>query len=197
MRRRSRRPFRAPLACAALFLLAAAVSATSVIAPTFNELVDGSREIFVGTTLSRSSQWVETRDGRAIVTLITFTVEESLKGGLQTQTSLEFLGGTVEGVTMAVADMPQFAVGDRDVLFVGDRNAVRPLIGFMHGRFRVLSAGTRGVDTVRMHDGLPLSATAGIGRTAMPGLRGAPGLALADFKAEILARVRVSARRIQ
>lgn len=195
MRRRSRRSFRAPLSCAALVLLAAAVSATSVIAPTFNELVDLSREIFVGKTLSRSSQWVDTRDGRAIVTLITFTVEESLKGGLQTQTSLEFLGGTVEGMTMTVADMPQFAVGDRDVLFVGDRNAVSPLIGFMHGRFRVLR-GTQGVDTVRMHDGLPLSATAGIGRTATPGLRGTAGLALADFKSEILSRVRVSAGRV-
>ena len=81
MRRRSRRHVRAPLSCAALFLLTAAVSATSVIAPTFNELVDGSREIFVGKTLSRSSQWVDTRDGRAIVTLITFAVEESLKRG--------------------------------------------------------------------------------------------------------------------
>ena len=33
--------------------------------------------------------------------------------------SLEFLGGSVGDETMGVAEMPQFNVGDRDVIFVG------------------------------------------------------------------------------
>jgi hypothetical protein len=90
-------------------LLAAQTAfATTVIPPTFDELVANSREIFVGRVVSRESQWVESRDGRMIVTLVTFVVETSIKGGLQTQTSLEFLGGTVNDQTMTVAGMPQF-----------------------------------------------------------------------------------------
>src|SRR5690242_8243736 len=102
-----------PLACAlALTLLARSSPATTVIAPTFDELVVESQEIFVGRVVSRESRWVEARDGRMIVTLVTFAIDDSLKGGLQTQTSLEFLGGTVGDTTMNVGEMPQFNVGD-------------------------------------------------------------------------------------
>jgi hypothetical protein len=171
--------------------------ATSIIPPTFDELVDSSREVFLGRTVSRSARWIDSRDGRAIVTLVTFAIEESLKGDLQTQTSLEFLGGTVGDVTMGVADMPQFVVGDRDVLFVGNRNAVSPIVGFMYGRFRIVRDAVRGVDTVRMSNGLPLQATAAIGRPMPSSLSGVQSLSLSDFRTAILARLRAQRGRAQ
>jgi hypothetical protein len=174
----------------AALLVAHTAFATTVIPPTFDELVAGSREIFVGRVVSRASQWVENRDGRMIVTLVTFAIEASLKGGLQTQTSLEFVGGTVNDMTMTVAGMPQFSVGDRDVLFVGNRNAVSPLIGLMYGRFRVLRDARRGIDTVRMHDGSPLLSTTVLGRAATPALRTTGSLSLSDFQSEILTKIR-------
>jgi hypothetical protein len=47
----------------------ASLRATVVVPPTFAQLVDGAREIFVGEVVSRQSRWVTTSDGPAIVTL--------------------------------------------------------------------------------------------------------------------------------
>ncbi len=181
---------RVSVTVAFLSTLAYPLSATTVFPPTFDELVAGAREIFIGQVVARQSHWVDTREGRAIVTLVTFSIEESLKGGLQTQTSLEFLGGTVGDVTLHVAEMPEFRVGDHDLLFVGNRNAVSPIIGFMHGRFRIAFDPIRGVATVRQHNGRALVSTASLGRAEAPTLSAVPSVALADFRTAILARVR-------
>jgi hypothetical protein len=43
-----------------------------------DELVTGAETIFVGTTVDRRSEWEVTREGRTIVTLVTFDVHEVL-----------------------------------------------------------------------------------------------------------------------
>lgn len=177
----------------ALALLAgmAPLQATVVIAPTFEQLVDGAREIFVGEVVSRESQWVNTAGGPTIVTLVTFSIVEGLKGGLLTQTSLEFLGGTVGETTLEVSGMPEFRVGDRDVVFVGARNAVSPLVDFAYGRVRIVRDAT-GIDSVRLHDGRPLVATASMTR---PGSAGARSLAFAAFRTQVLARLSTTGQK--
>ena len=169
--------------------VAAPVSATTVVPLTFDELVQNAREVFIGEVVSTHSAYADTREGRAIVTLVTFRVDDALKGGLQTQTSLEFLGGTIGDVTMAIAGMPEFRVGDRDVVFVGNRSEASPVVGMMQGRFRVMRDPIRGVDTVRGYDGRAVATLADIGRPRRFSMRPVASLTLSEFRAAILTRI--------
>ena len=184
----------AALLCVAL---AAVPRAASVVAPTFDGLVTRARTVFVGETVDVSSRWVSTGSGRAIVTVVTFKVLRTLKGELGAQTQLEFLGGTVGEYRMEVPGIPRFRVGDEDVLFVDDRGQpVSPVVGFMHGRFRVLEEPGTGRRSVARHDFSPLTSVAEIGAAApvtapspaRPAARRA--LALSEFEHEITRAVR-------
>src|SRR5438874_13816532 len=69
-----------------LILLAAIIAfvpcgrATTVIPPTFDELVDQAQVIFQGKVTEVRSQWTGEGAQRYIVSYVTFRVEESLKG---------------------------------------------------------------------------------------------------------------------
>lgn len=171
--------------------VAASSGATSVVPVTFDELVDNAREIFLAQVVGIQANWLDSRDGRAIVTLVTFRVDESFKGGLQTQTSIEFLGGTIGDVRFEVVGMPEFRIGDREVLFVGDRTAVSPLVGFMQGRFRVVKNPWTGVESVRTYDGRAIASTADVGRSKQSSTKVIRSMTLAEFRASIVARVRL------
>src|SRR5262249_46857405 len=97
---------RAAFVCAVVAVVLAVnrpAAPSTVIDPSFDDLATHATEIFIGTTVGRTSRLIDGRDGRAIVTVVTFRVEENLKGARQTETSLEFLGGSVGDVGMAVA----------------------------------------------------------------------------------------------
>src|SRR5436190_18075934 len=115
---------RAIAATVLVAFVATQVAAASVIPPTFAELVGAATDIFVGEVVTTECRWVSTPGGPVIVTIVTFAIEESLKGVSRGQTTLQFRGGRIGDVTLTVADMPEFRVRDRDVLFVGDRGAV-------------------------------------------------------------------------
>ena len=105
-------------------------------------------------------------------------------------TQLEFLGGTVGDLTMEVAGMPQFSSGQRSVLFVGNTvRAASPLVGFMHGRFRVERDLQNGVDRVRTFDGQSLGSTASLGAQRLPSLASITPMRLTDFAAAVRTRV--------
>ena len=151
-----------PLSLIGSLAFAVAAGSTTVIPPSFDALVSGASTIFVGEAVAERAVWVSTRQGRAIRTAVTFKVEDVWKGTAGAVTQLEFLGGTIDGITMEVAGMPTFTRGQRSVLFVAPRRQVSPLVGFMHGRFRV-ERDHAGVDRVRTHDGRSLATTAQIG----------------------------------
>jgi hypothetical protein len=190
---RRRKGARRALAAAIIIAgLAAAPHATSVVAPTFEGLVSRAQVVFVGETLGVQSRWVSTPSGRAIVTVVTFKVIRTLKGELGGQTQLEFLGGTVGEYRMEVAGMPRFRVGDEDVLFVDERGQpVSPVVGFMHGRFRVLEEPGTGRRSMARHNFEPLAKVSDIG-TAAPAARvpSSRALSLADFENEIAREAR-------
>jgi len=178
----------------ALLLGNATAFPTTVVPPTFEELVDRATTIFVGGTVSRRSQRLENRDGPLIVTLVTFNVVETLKGAPSLQATLEFMGGTVDDVTLVVSGMPQFNVGDKDIVFVGNAtNAVSPLVGFAHGRFRISKDDGTGRESVRTYDGRNFMGTASLG-SAGRGFPRADTLSLSAFKSEIMQRVRTASR---
>jgi hypothetical protein len=184
------------LAVFATLTTARPASPTTVVAPTFDELVLRAESVIVGRVAATRSAWVVSRAGRAIVTDLTVSIERTLKGPTYAERSFEFLGGTVGDDTLMVAGMPEFHVGDRDVLFISEAGRpASPLVGFMYGRFRVIQDSRTGVDMVRTHDGRPLASTDEVGNLRRPAFVAPPRtLTLADFARAISDKVRVQAR---
>jgi hypothetical protein len=135
--------------------------ATSVVPPSFAELVGDAEAIYRGRITAVESRWVAQAEGQGnvIKTFVTLAVERALKGTDQKEVTLEFLGGTVGGESMSVSGMPKFKVGDREIVFV-QKNGIQfcPLVALMHGRYRVLKDDATAREHVARDDGLPLTA---------------------------------------
>jgi hypothetical protein len=170
----------------------AAPRATTVIAPTFSELVEQAQVVFEGETIQTQSRWATSGTHRVIRTDVTFSVVRTLKGELGTQTMLTFLGGIVGEDRMEVVGMPKFRVGDRDVLFVNaDGAPSSPVVGFMHGRFRILEDPATGRQSMARFNYEPLAAVGELGTAALrSGVPSSRALTLRAFEDEITSAVR-------
>lgn len=160
--------------------------ATTIIPPSFDDLVREAETIFQGTVTGVHSQWIGEGAQRHIVSYVTFKVEEALKGNPGRETTLRMFGGTVDGQTMQVSDAPRFAVSDRDVLFV-EHNGSQfiPLVGIMHGRYRV-EKDESGRDMILTNKGVPLHSLAEMGKEEAAGA--APPMTAEQFKQAVQAR---------
>ena len=168
--------------CAALAPTGA--RATTVIPPTFDQLVSEAELIFEGTVTEARSQWTGEGAERHIVTYVTFNIEDAVKGAPGKSYTIRMLGGTVDGETREVADAPKFKMGDRDILFV-EHNGTQfvPLVGIMHGRFHV-QTDAAGHDVVAKDSGALLADASKLGHDERAAVTG-PALSAADFKAAI------------
>jgi hypothetical protein len=130
------------------------VTATSVIPPTFEELVQQAELIFQGTVTDVRSVWEGEGAQRHIDTYVTFQIDEKVKGEATSSYTIRMLGGTVGDETMEVTDSPKFKVGDREILFVEHNNEqFIPLVGIDHGHFRVEREEQTGRDIVMNGEG--------------------------------------------
>lgn len=80
-----------------------------------------------------------------------------MKGKTSAELTLQFLGGEIDGQSLKISGMPRFTIGQTDLLFVtGNGKRACPLIGMMHGRYRVQPSqdGTR--EYITRNDGVPL-----------------------------------------
>src|SRR5436853_7093927 len=152
------------LICAGIFAIGCSALATTVIPPSFDELVSRAEMIFQGTVTDVRSERTGEGAQRHIMSYVTVKVEEAIKGNPGASVTLRMLGGTVGAETMEVADAPKFKVGERDILFV-ENNGTQfiPLVGIMHGRFRVKKDET-GRDAVFTNEGSPLSDVTQLGK---------------------------------
>jgi len=151
----------------ALALTAIPARATSVIAPTFAELVDEADAIYRATVTAVEARPATAPDGRAIIkTYVTFAVARTLKGDARAAVTLEFLGGSAGGRTLSVRGMPTFTVGTEDFVFV-QRNGTQfcPLVAMMHGRYRVARDPATSAAYIARDNGLPLGDLAEIGQS--------------------------------
>jgi hypothetical protein len=171
-----------PFLCAAL--AATNVQATTVIAPTFDQLVAEAEVIFQGAVSEVHSQWIGEGPEHRIVTFVTFTVEDAIKGAAGNNYTIRMLGGTVNGETLEVSDSPKFKVGDRDILFV-EHNGTQfvPLVGIMHGRFHIFK-DANGRETVAKDTGAPMANVSKLGMDESAAASG-DALSAADFKLAI------------
>ena len=178
-----------PLSLIGTLLMAGVARSTTVIPPTFETLVSSANTIFVGEVMDVRAEWVSTRQGRAIITRVTFKVEDVWKGAAGGVTQLEFLGGTIGETTMEVVGMPTFHEGQRSVLFVSSQvKSVSPLVGFWHGRMRV-EKDSYGVDRVRTYDGRSLGNPSEIGANRPSYMASVTPMRLADLESAVRNRV--------
>jgi hypothetical protein len=140
-------------------------TATTVIPPTFEQLVQQAELIFQGTVTDVKSVWEGQGAQRHIDTYVTFQVADSVKGNAGSSYTIRMLGGTVGDETMLVTDTPKFSVGDREILFVEHNfDQFVPLVGISHGRFHVQSDKETGRDIVVNSEGEPVRDLTKLGR---------------------------------
>jgi hypothetical protein len=141
------------------------IQGTTVIPPTFDELVSRAEVIFQGAVTDVRSQWTGEGAQHRIVSYVTFKVEDSVKGTPGETYTLRMLGGTVDGETMEVADSPKFKVGDRDIIFVENNGSqFVPLVGIMHGRFHVQKDDATGRELVTTNEREPVRDVSKLGK---------------------------------
>ncbi len=186
---------KALVALSAALLAVTTARATTVIPPTFDELVQRAEIIFQGTVKDVRSQWIGEGAERRIVSFVTFTVDDALKGNPGAEYTIRMLGGTVGDETMEVTDAPKFKVGERQILFVENNgNQFVPLVGIQYGRFHVKRDEKSGRDMVITSQGLPLTDLSALGKqtdhadTAAP-VPTAEAMSASDLKAAIQAKL--------
>ena len=185
------------LACALTALLPA-VRATSVVPPSFPELVHEADAIYRGRVTAVEARRVARPDGNGSVikTFVSVAVDKVLKGAAQKDVTLEFLGGTIGDETLAVSGMPKFSVGADEYVFV-QRNGVQfcPLVAVMHGRYKIMRDAVQAREFVARDNGTPLTDVAEVELpmsqlpAAVRTATAARGLAPAAFEASIVSEV--------
>ena len=176
------------LAGSILTLAGCTALATTVIPPSFDELVSRAETIFQGTVTNVRSEWIGEGAQRHIVSYVTLKVEDTFKGNPGKQITLRMLGGTVAGETMEVTDAPKFKVGDRDVLFVENNGSqFIPLVGIMHGRYHVRKDAS-GRDIILNNSGSPVSSTDQVGKESAAAAAGAQPMTVQQFKQAVTTR---------
>jgi hypothetical protein len=153
-----------PLALFAFAIPCIRVTATTVIPPTFDQLVQQAELIFQGTVTEVKSVWEGEGAQRHISSYVTFQVEDNVKGNAGSSYTIRMLGGTVGDLAMEVTDTPKFHKGDREVLFVEHNyDQFVPLVGINHGHFRVQRDDASGRDILLNGEGEPVRDLAKLG----------------------------------
>ncbi len=92
----------AGIVCVIAGLFLSTAKATTVIAPTFEEMADRADLVFVGKVVGSRAEWRSVGTDRVIFTLVEFETAEVLKGNAGVTVTLQFLGGDCGGVSRQV-----------------------------------------------------------------------------------------------
>lgn len=130
-------------------LLSGSAAAATVRQLAVNELIQESALIFHGVAVERRAI-KGAREGQ-IFTRVMFRVVDVISGPKLARVELDFLGGTLDGLTLSVSGMTVPRVGEEGVYFVEQlaHAQVNPLHGWWQGYFAVRadSAGGKIVTT--------------------------------------------------
>ena len=141
------------------FLFAALPArATTVIAPSFTQLVSQADYIVRATVKSVTSEMRTDGVHQHIITKVELDVREVISGTPPSPLVLQMLGGKVGTEEMVVDGAPKFKVGDEDILFVhGNGRQINPLVAMMHGRYPIIREAGTGREFMTRSNGTPLS----------------------------------------
>jgi hypothetical protein len=179
------------VAALALLLTAPLARATTVLQPTFEELVGSAESIVRVQVLSVDSAWRDNpaKPGeRYIGTKVTLNVREVIKGKPPQTLVLDLVGGRVGADELVVDGAPKFEAGDECILFVrGNGRSFFPVVGLMHGYFPVYRDAVTGRAQVLRFNGVPLHDEQELapGAPTLSASR-APGLTPESFRDRIL-----------
>ena len=193
--------FTAWLVLAVPTALAAQQAALDLGTLSLDQLAGRAATIVVSTVTSRRAEWEHYGESRLIITKVTIEVEQTLKGSAPRTLVVEVLGGTIGDQTLHVSHVPEFKVGDRDVLFLNSAtHAASPLVGSDQGRFRVINEAATGTARKLNAAFAPLVSPADIGATVESRRGGlarslTEALTLSDFVTLVRDRVRELERR--
>ncbi len=169
---------------------------------SLDQLTERAAVIVVSTVTSRHAEWEHYGSSRLIITKVTMEVEQSLKGSAPRTLTVEVLGGTIGDETLRVSHVPEFRVGDRDVLFLNNApHAVSPLVGSDQGRVRVMNEAGSGTARMLTVGFAPLVSVEAIGSTTSAQGDGglvrsmSAALSLSEFVTLVRDRVRQLERR--
>ena len=126
------------------------------LAIPFPEVVQLADKIVVGTVSAKETMVVKKWEGREVITLVTFTDLEILKGNHEKERLvLEFPGGELsDGTRVTLLGTPEFQLEERVVLFVSkNQNSYSPLVGLYQGLYRL--SGDDYDPVVEKHDSSP------------------------------------------
>ncbi len=161
----------------------------TVVETNFDRQIDRAEQIFRARVVAVTSGWSGEGANRHVATFVTFSVQESFRGGAAGEQTLEFFGGRVAGRTQRIPGMPEFQPGDVEFLFVrGNHRDLCPLVGVHHGRMRVVKNAADGRAQVFLHDGTPLTGLKQVGSSgeqAKPAQAAAGALTAEEFGAKI------------
>lgn len=150
---------RLPPCVAALMLLAAtpAARATTVIQPTFDQMVGSADYVVRAQVKSVESSWREdaTRPGQSYIgSRITLEVREVITGTPPSPLVLDVVGGKVGKDELTVSGTPRLTVGQECILFIrGNGQTIFPVVGLNHGYFPVRRDARTGEAQVLRSDG--------------------------------------------
>ncbi len=125
---------------AVLLAFSAISNAASIRKIGTSELLTGSELVFEGRAINL---WAEAGPVRgSIVTKVDFEIVDIVKGAYASSTiTLQFMGGTLNGIRQVVQGMQVPALGERGIYFVEsvERQLINPLYGWSQGHFIVQS----------------------------------------------------------
>jgi hypothetical protein len=118
-----------------MFITLTSAFATTLIPMDFQDLTAKAELIFVGTVIDIRSE----KAANTIYTHVTFADLRVLKGSDPGATiEVRLSGGTVAGETVHVFGMPEFVVGEKNIIFLaGNSQFICPIVGSGQGRFKV------------------------------------------------------------
>ena len=135
----------------------------TVVAPLdFDAQCAHADRVFVGTVRSVVARADAAAPGH-FETIVTLATEETVVGAVPPVVTLSLAGGEVGGIRQWIDGMPEFAVGERYVVFLepdGDPPLISPVVGFNQGLYRALpDPAASGGMVVRDRTGAPLGAS--------------------------------------
>ena len=72
-----------------------------------------------------------------IYTLVTFSVEQTIKGEIEDEVVIRTPGGELNGQTLWVEDVPTFQLRERAVVFLEESEGVFSVVGGFQGKFSI------------------------------------------------------------
>jgi hypothetical protein len=110
--------FRPGIAVGMIVTIAAA-TATAQQPTSIQERVRGAARVVVGRVIDTKARYERNEYGdQLIVTYAELAVDEAIKGPAADAVTLELEGGTVDGITLRVSDLPTVSKGERAVFFL-------------------------------------------------------------------------------